>query len=331
MSTSESQKGIGRLREHRALGLFVFTLILAILVSIKEPTFLSATNMKSIVLWVSVLLVMGAGQMLAVVTRGIDVSVGSIMGLSAMVMGVALLRFDGLSVWLAVAIALGSGGLLGLVNGGLIAGLKIPPIIVTLGTLSVYRGLCFVVADGRQIDSTEIPESLVNLSAKGLGGISAIPMVIVIPVLTLFAVWFFLNHTRTGRSIYAIGSNPDAAVLLGLPVSRILLLVYVLGGVLAGLGGVLYASRYAVINPGNCGYGYELTVIAATVIGGIQIRGGVGTVSGLIAGGLLLAVINVSMAVVGVAGAWQLAIYGSIILLAVVSEGFFARGQESRS
>ena len=323
---------VGRLfREHRALGLFLFTLVLAVVVSIKEPKFLSASTFTNIALWVSVLLVMGAGQMLAVITRGIDVSVGSMMGLSAMVMGVALLQIDGLSVWLAVLIALGVGGLLGLVNGALIAGLKIPPIIVTLGTLSVYRGLCFTVAGGRQIDSTEIPESLVNLSAKGVFGITAIPLVVLIPLLTLFVVWFFLNHTRTGRSIYAIGSNPDAAVLLGLPVSRILLLVYVLGGVLAGLGGILYASRYAVINPASCGYGYELTVIAATVIGDIQIRGGVGNISGLLAGALLLAVVEVSIVVADVDAAWQLAIYGLIILMAVISEGLFSRGSGGRS
>ena len=326
--TPQTGSLLATLRERREIGLLAFTGLLVIVVSIVEPRFLSAINLRNIMLWASILLVMSAGQMLAILTRGIDVSVGSMMGLSAMVMGLALRDFPGIPLVVAVLIALAVGSVLGLINGSLIALLRIPPIIVTLGTLNVYRGLCFIVGQGRQIDPDAIPTTLTSWSIDGVTPLGILPRVMLIPIITITIVWFLLAHTRSGRSIYAIGSNPEAAALLGLPVSRVLILVYTLGGCLAGLGGVLYASQFGTINPGNCGYGYELTVIAATVIGGVQIRGGAGTLSGVVLGSFLLAIINVSLSVTGLSGSIQLAVYGAVILVAVISEVYLRNEQE---
>ena len=204
---------------------------------------------------------------------------------------------------------------LGALNGALIAWAKVPPIITTLGTLSAYRGLTFIVSEGRQIDPNYVPRALIRWSQVGPFGIDLVPWVVVIAVVV--ACWPSCSCAtlQLGRNIYAIGGNPDAATLRGIPVEPGLRFWSIpLPAAMAGLAGVLYASRFGFVNPGQTGVGFELTVIAAVVIGGTNVFGGSGSVLGVVLGCLLLGTINVALAVLGIAATWQLAVYGFVIL-----------------
>jgi rhamnose transport system permease protein len=204
---------------------------------------------------------------------------------------------------------------LGTVNGTLITQFKVPPLIATLGGLSVYRGLVFLISGGRQVDPNDIPPALIAWAQTSP---IRIPWLVIIAAVVAIIVALFLRFTRLGRDIYAVGSNPTAARLRGIEVNRVVFLVFVMTGALAGLAGVLYASRYGTVNPADAGVGFELTVIAATVIGGTNILGGSGTIVGSVLGSLLLGVLGNAMAVTNVSGFYQKFAQGVVILLAVI-------------
>lgn len=316
-------------REATTLGLLILVLVAA---TLREPRFLEAKTIHSILLWMPLLAVIGMGQMLVIVTRGIDVSVGSIVGLAGIVAG-AVFRSNpggGIGAGLLTGIAVGLAA--GCVNGLLIARLRVPPIIATLGTLSAYRGLVFIVSGGKQIDSNDLPSALTGLSLYGpvsLGGVT-LTWIFTIALLVAGLTAYGVRMTRTGRDIFALGSHPEAARLRGIPVDRVTFLVYALTGLLAGLAGVLYAARYGFVNPATAGQGMELSVIAAVVIGGTKVSGGAGSVFGVLLGCLLLGTINVALAVLGIAATWQLLVYGVVILVALVvdqgAQRLLARG-----
>jgi rhamnose transport system permease protein len=220
------------------------------------------------------------------------------------------------------AIALGAG--LGLVNGVVVTLFRLPSIIVTLGTLSLYRGLLFWVSNARQVDPQFIPRGLIEMSQTS--PIFGIPWIIIIAFAIALATYFFLDHTRLGRQIYAIGSNPVAAPLRGIRAVPITILVFVISGALAGVAGVMYASRFGYVNPGITGVGFEFSVIAPIVIGGVSINGGVGSVAGTVLGVLLLGVVSVALPILGVSGFWQDAIYGAVILIALVIDRTVRQG-----
>jgi rhamnose transport system permease protein len=211
------------------------------------------------------------------------------------------------------AILVGAG--LGFINGFIVVALNLPSIIVTLGTLSLYRGLVFLVSSSRQVDPQYIPKSLIQMSQ--VSPIPGIPWIVIIAFLIALATYLFLDHTRLGRQIYALGSNPVAAPLRGVRVVPVTLLVFTLSGALAGVTGIIYASRFGYVNPGITGVGFEFTVIAAVVIG-VSINGGVGTVLGTILGTVLLGMVNVALPILGVSAFWQDAIYGAVIIVALL-------------
>jgi ABC-type sugar transport system ATPase subunit/ribose/xylose/arabinose/galactoside ABC-type transport system permease subunit len=302
-------------REFGILGLLVLIVAGA---AILEPRFLSGMNFRSILLWFPILAVVAMGEMMVIISRGIDVSIGSIMGFSGIVVGMIFRDHPEFNIYLGTCIGIGLGAMLGSVNGGLIAWAKVPPIIATLGTLSVYRGLVFIVSGGRQIDPNHVPRELIQWSQAGPFGVRQVPWLVFIALVIAVLTFYFLRYTTTGRTIYALGGNPLAAEMRWLPIKCTNFLIYLLAGAAAGLGGVLYASRYGFVNPAQTGVGFELTVIAAVVIGGTNIFGGSGSVVGVLLGCVLLATISVALAVLGIAGTWQLAVYGFIILLTVV-------------
>jgi rhamnose transport system permease protein len=265
------------------------------------------------------------GEMMVIITRGIDVSVGSTLALAGIIVGMIFRDFPGFNIYLGTLLAILIGLALGAINGALVAWAKIPPVITTLGTLSAYRGLTFIVSQGRQIDPNHVPRSLIRWSQVGPFGINLVPWVVVIALVVALLTFFFLRSAKTGRNVYAIGGNQDAAILRGIPVALTTFLVYAITGALAGLAGVLYASRFGFVNPGETGVGFELTVIAAVVIGGTNVFGGSGSVLGVFLGCLLLGTINVALSVLGIAATWQLAVYGFVILLAVVVDAIIQR------
>jgi rhamnose transport system permease protein len=311
----------------REAGTVVLLLLVLVAAAIREPRFLQATSIESILLWGPLLIVVGLGQMMVIVTRGIDVSVGSMVGLSAMAVGMTFRAQPSLPILGGTLLGIGVGLLLGCVNGALIAGARVPPIIATLGTMSVYRGLIFILSHGVQVDSNHIPDALTRWSLAGpvtVGGVTISWILVISLAIAGLAAWF-VRRTRTGRDVYALGSHPEAARLRGIPVRRVAFIVYAVTGALAGLAGVLYCSRYGFVNPATAGQGLELLVIAAVVIGGTNVVGGSGTVLGVVLGAFFLGAVNVALAVLGIAETWQQLVYGVVILVAVTIDTLVQR------
>ena len=300
----------------REAGLSVFILILVIAVTLRTPRFLSVDNFQDILLNISILAIVALGQTMVILTHGIDLSVSSVIGLVAMMVAFVVKQNPGIPVVLAVLLGLALGAVLGMINGLIIAYGKVPPIITTLGTLSIYRGLVFYYSQGTWINSFELPASF-KLLSKGtpLG----LPNMVIIAILVAVIVYYFLNYTRTGRDIYAVGSNPEAATLAGIRKDRIIFLVYVLSGLAAGLAAVLWASRFESAQT-NTALGFELQTVAAAVVGGVSISGGVGTVPGVLLGALLLGIIQNALTIIRISPFWQLAVQGLLILVAIVTD-----------
>jgi rhamnose transport system permease protein len=312
-----------RLARIREAAIVVLLVIIIAIVTAIEPRFLSTFNIRSILLWVPLLTVVAMGQMMVIIIRGIDVSVGSTLGFAGIVVGMIFRDNPDFNIYLGAVLGILIGAVLGAINGSLIAWVKIPPVITTLGTLSAYRGFVFIVSGGRQIDPNYIPTDLIRWSQLGPFNSQLVPWVVVIALMVAVLMYLFLHYTKTGRNVYALGSNPEAARLRGIQVNRTTFIVYMITGAMAGLAGILYASRYGFVNPGQTGVGFELTVIAAVVLGGTNVFGGSGSVLGTVLGCMLLGTINVALAVLGIAETWQLAVYGIVILLTVSIDAIF--------
>jgi len=304
----------------RELGTVLLLILVVIGAAMREPRYLQPASINSILLWAPILIVIGVGQMLVIVTRGIDVSVGSIVGMAAMAAGLLFKAQPGMSMAVGVLVAILVGTILGGINAALISKAGVPPIIATLGTLSAYRGLVFISSGSKQIDSNFIPDSLTAWANKGPLNIGEVTVswLLVISFGVALLMQYFVRGTRAGRDIFTLGSNPEAARLRGIPVARTTALVYTLTGALAGLAGLMYASRFAVVNPSSAGQGLELTVIAAVVIGGTNVTGGAGSVLGVVLGAFLLGSINVALSVLRISETWQQLVYGVVILAAVI-------------
>ncbi|MCB0196207.1 MAG: ABC transporter permease [Anaerolineae bacterium] len=292
-----------------------------ILVSLRSPNFLTLDNFEDILLNISILAIVALAQTMVIITRGIDLSVGSMIGLVAMMVSFVLLEHPEMSPWLAVLLGMLIGCALGCFNGFIITVGGVPPIIATLGTLSVYRGAVFLYSQGTWVNAFEMPQSF-KLLAKGTP--FGLPNLVIFAVVIAAIIYYFLNYTRPGRDIYAVGSNPAAAQVAGIRVQRTIFMVYVISGLLCGLAGVLWASRFEAAQT-NTALGFELQTVAAAVVGGVNIFGGSGTVSGVLLGALLLGIINNALTLVRISPFWQLAAQGSLILLAVIVDSMILR------
>jgi rhamnose transport system permease protein len=300
----------------REAGISFFIIILILAVTLRNPAFLTADNFDDILLNISILTIVALGQTIVILTRGIDLSVSSTIGLVAMMVSFVVKQNQDFPILLAVLLGMALGAVLGIFNSLIITYGKVPPIIATLGTLSVYRGLVFFYSQGTWVNSYELPSGF-KLLSKGtpLG----LPNMVIIAILVAVIVYYFLNYTRTGREIYAVGSNPDAAQFAGIRKDRIIFLVYLISGVAAGLAAVLWASRFESAQT-NTALGFELQTVAAAVVGGVSISGGVGTVPGVLLGALLLGVIQNALTIVRISPFWQLAAQGLLILVAVITD-----------
>lgn len=321
---TRSWRSLGRLRE---AGIAAVIILLIAVFGVLNPLFLNPENLGSIVLSVGILMILAVGQMLVIVTRNIDLSVGSVLGLSAMVMGMVGRDLPQMPIYMQIVIAMVVGGLAGAVNGVLVAVANVPSIIATLGTLAIFRGLTFLVSNNVQVDPEDIADQMQDLAAYGPFGV---PWLVVFAIVVVAVAWWFTTRTLTGKRLYAIGSNPDAAKMRGLDVRGLTFAVFVIMGALAGLGGAMYVARFATVNPADAGLGFELAVISAVVIGGTNIFGGSGTVFGTVLGTILVGILANGLTVVGVSGFWQRFASGAIILLAVVADAFVRRRIEAR-
>lgn len=303
--------------KYREAGILLILVVLVALVSLRNPAFLSLNNFRDIVLNISILVIVALAQSMVIITRGIDLSVGSIIGLTGMMVAFTVAAFPATPPILTIPLGMALGAVLGSVNGGIIAGGGAPPIIATLGTLSIYRGLIFLYSGSKStINAFELPAGFRQL-AKGapLG----VPNLILFAVAVAAAVYYFLRYTRTGRDIYTIGSNPDAARFAGIAQQRITFLVYTISGLLCGLAGVLWVARFESAQT-NTALGFELQTVAAAVVGGVSTLGGSGNVAGVVLGAFLLGIISNALTLIQISPFWQLAAQGLLILLAVIAD-----------
>lgn len=286
---------------------------IALAVGARAPVFLTWRNGLDIANDSAILAILVMGQMLVLLTRGIDLSVASNLALTGMVCALLGRSWPGASVPVLLVVALAVGALLGAVNGWLITRFELPPIVVTLGTLSAYRGAIFVASKGAWVSDQDIHPAIKGLPRETWLGLPALVWFALV-VLGLAAV--FLKLRREGREIYALGGNPHAAAYVGISARKRLMMVYTLSGMLAGLSGLLWVGRYSIAYT-ELAAGYELTVVAACVIGGVSIGGGVGSVLGAALGVLFIGVLNGALPVIQVSPFWQQAIAGAVILISV--------------
>lgn len=304
--------------------------LVVIAISLKEPRFLQARNLDSILLWMPLIAIAAMGQLMVILTRGIDISIGSILGFSGIAAGLAMNKYPQMPLPLIFLTGLGAGLGLGLLNGLLVVYGRLSPLIVTIGTLAAFRGATFMLSKGDQIDSSMIPDALTDLAKNGivLGSVT-VSWLLVLSLAAAAVTAFFLRYVRAGRNLFAYGSNPDAAHLRGISANKINLAVYTVCGALAGLAGVMYAARYGFVNPESAGKSFELTVIAAVAIGGAKLTGGSGSVLGVLLGCLLLSMINVGLSVMGIDANWQMLTYGAVILVAILIDGLTRNRRQS--
>jgi rhamnose transport system ATP-binding protein len=262
---------------------------------------------------VALLAIVALAQMFVLVTRNIDLSVASIIGLSAYAAARGLELHPDIGVVGGLALACVVGAAAGFANGLLIAFGRLPAIVATLGTLFIYRGMNAISAAGHQISADNVPDAWLQMTTVRLGGI---PSIVLIASIVLLIGAFILNRTSLGRELFASGSNPDGARLIGVPVDRHIVTAFTIAGALTGLCGALWASRYATVDA-RVASGFELTVIAAVVVGGVAIRGGAGTIKGIVLGSITLLIIRNGLTLVRVDPLWLQGIYGLVIIAAI--------------
>ncbi len=289
---------------------FLTLILLVVSLSVASENFLDAENLKAVARQTAVINIMALGMTLVIISGGIDLSVGSMLGLAGVLGAMAMER--GAPVAVGIAAGLCTGLLCGLCNGLMITKLKLNPFIVTLGTLGIYRGLSLVISGGLPIH--RVPKSFAFLSD---GNLLHIPFVLWLLVACGLAVHFLLARTRFGRYAFAIGSNAEAAWYSGVPVAFHTTMIYATSGLLCGLAGMVLSARTAGGQP-TAGEGYELSAIAAVVIGGGSLRGGEGSVSGTLIGAFIMGLLANGSDLLGVSPYWQKVVIGAVIIVAVL-------------
>ncbi len=324
---SPTRRAITTVLRSRELSILLVLVAVVVLATSKNESFLfSSDGWRNFLLNPSILVLLAVGQGVVIITRNVDLSVGSVMALTAYLTGRLFIEQPGIPVVAVIAACLLLGAVLGLVNGALVAYGNVPALVITLGTLYVYRGIMLTWAGSDRINAGDMPREFLSLGTRTYLGV---PLLTIVAVVVLAAVGYYLYTARGGRELYAIGSDPAAAVLYGLPVRRRILAAFVLSGALAGLAGALYTARYGTVSS-NVGSGIELQAVAAAVIGGIAIFGGSGTVWGAAIGAFLLVTINRALPSLGIEDFWQRAVVGALILGAIVLDRVLALRQSRR-
>ena len=290
------------------------------LISTRFPAFAQPGNLAQVFNDTSILMILALGQMVVILTRGIDLSMASSLCFTGMVVAMLNAAYPGIPIAVLILIALAVGLVLGAINGLLVWRLNIPSIVVTLGTLTIYRGATFVLSGGAWVNADKMSPAFIDFQRGAFLGVPVLSW-IAICVIVLFFV--LMTRTQLGRSIHAAGVNTTAAVYTGIDVGRTQFLAFCISGMISGLCGYLWVSRYVIASV-EVASGYELNIIAACVIGGISIAGGIGSVGGAVLGALFLGIIANALPVINISPFWQMAISGSAIILAVVLN---ARGE----
>ncbi len=311
--TSNPSKLVDLVFRIREFGIIAVLGLLVLVTALIQSRFLSISELQFVLVDTTIFALLAIGETMVVLTRNVDLSVGSVLGLSAFLSADMFGKHPGTSIVTVFAIGLGIGVACGVANGLLTTIGRVPSLVVTLATLYIIRGIDVLVVGGGQVVASSLPNSFLNIPQATTFGIPNLAIVIAAGVAL---VAYYLRSYRSGRELYAIGSNPDAARLAGIPIGRRVFTTFVVSGALAGLAGVLWAAQYGTIDS-TAGTGYELQVIAAVVVGGVAIFGGSGTVVGAALGALLLNTINSALYVLGISNYWDQAIAGFLLIAAI--------------
>ncbi|MBV9488438.1 MAG: ATP-binding cassette domain-containing protein, partial [Verrucomicrobia bacterium] len=305
----------------REVGLVAAILIIVLPATLLNPRMLSPGNLKALSMDVALLSIVAVAQMLVLVTRNIDLSVASVISLSAYVSAMVLKASPHTPIPIALLIACAVGLLCGLINGAIITYGRIPAIVATLGTLTLFRGFNSLLAGGVQISADQVPQAWLDITTASIFGV---PVVVFVAAAIVIAIALGLRYLEAGRQLFAIGSNPDGSRLIGVPVTQRILAAFGLAGLLAGFDGALWASRLGTVDS-QVAFGLELTVIASVVVGGVAIRGGAGTVLGVLLGTITLLVINNALILVHIEPLQIQSVYGLVILGAISADAYVTR------
>lgn len=309
--------------KQREIWLAAAIAVLIGVIATRFPAFAQPGNLANVFNDTSLLIILALGQMTVILTRSIDLSMASNLCFTGMAVAMFNAAYPDFPILGIIVIAMLIGLILGAINGLLVWKLGIPPIVVTLGTLTIFRGMTFVLSGGAWVNADQMSPAFIGFQRATLLGL---PVLSWIAILVVIAFAIFLGRTRLGRSIYAIGVNPTAAVYTGIDVGRTKFIAFCISGLVSGLAGYLWISRYVIASV-EVANGYELNIIAACVIGGISIAGGIGSVGGAVLGALFLGIIASALPVVNISPFWQMAISGAAIILAVVLN---ARGERKQ-
>ncbi len=313
-------RALGAAARQRELSLLLVLLLMGALVAIRAPQVLSATNLTDVSVLAAIIAIVAVGEAMVVITRNVDLSVEAIVGLVAFAVAAALSNHL-LPTTAAIAFGIGLGLVLGMINGVIVAVFRVPSIVATLGTLSVYRGIDFLIAGGKQVTLTGLPSGYTNAARATLVGI---PIFVLIAVVIVAVCAVVLRQTRFGRSVYAVGSNPEAAEILGIRTRLVAFVVFTVCGLLSGIAGVMWGILFGTINA-TAATGVTLQVVAAVVVGGVNIFGGSGTVVGAALGALFLGFISNALILLRLSQFWLQALYGLVILIAVALDAVLLR------
>ena len=322
MSSVNTAKAEGRARgfewreiiARQEFGVVLILMAMVVFLSIYTDTFLASTNIFNILRAFSWIAISAFGQCMVIITTGVDLSVGSVMGLSGLASAMLLVR--GVPVPLAVVGGLAAGFVVGMANGLMITKGKLPPFIATLGTLLMARGICNGLTGGWPV--RDLPQSFRTLGQHDIPiGNVGVPLPLIFVLILAVITSLFLSRTTWGYRIYAVGGNEEATRLSGISTDKIKIMVYTLCGLLTAVGGVLMTARLGVAAP-LAGWGYELDVIAAAVVGGTSFSGGEGTILGVLVGAAIMQVLRTGLVLVGVSAYWLQAVQGFVIVTAIM-------------
>jgi rhamnose transport system permease protein len=297
----------------RESGIVVVLAVFVAVTASVQHRFLNSSNIQFVLIDTTVFALLALGETMVVVSRNVDLSVGSVLGLSAYLSSSLFGSHPGIPIPVVFLAGLGIGLGCGIVNGLMVAGGRVPSLVVTLATLYIIRGVDILIVGGKEVVASSLPGAFLQIPKSTVGGIPDLAIAIAV-VIGIGA--YYLRTFRSGRDLYAIGSNPEAAVLAGIPVGRRVFTAFAVSGAIAGIAGVLWAAQYGTIDS-TAGTGYELQVVSAVVVGGVAIFGGSGSVVGAALGALLLATISTALYVLGISPFWDQAIWGFLLILAI--------------
>jgi rhamnose transport system permease protein len=305
----------------RELSLFMLIIVAVLVFGSLIDGYYSFRTFNRIASSVAIITVVAVGQTLVVLTRNIDLSVGSIAGFTAYFVGTLIANHNGINPLLAVAIAIALGAAMGVVNGVIVAWGRVPAVVVTLGTLAIYRGVLVDLSGAKTVTTDSLPQWLIDLPRLNIVPFGDIDIraLFAIAVVIVVIFQFGTSYLSFARRFYAVGSNPEAAQLIGLPMKRIVFVAFVACGALAGLAGFMMLARFGNITV-EAGRGLELSVVAAVVVGGVNVFGGSGRVTGAMLGAIMIGILEQSLFRLGISEFWRDALLGLLILLAVASD-----------